>query len=217
ADTKIVMESDQQVTFDLPEGFIAEDKENAKVTVDNIVPVDSNAKFSPYAEASHEVLDNTAPEASGKLLKNGGIFLTFSEKVASVVETDFDEVLVNGLKLADSVYLAEADVTNDDEDAVKISVEASETTVSGETYLYIDVDGDEELNHDKDIVLDQVEGEDGKDSWYVADEDGNPTADLKPANLNKVDSVVVNVKEEADTTDTSELKNSLKAGNVTIK
>src|SRR5699024_10852087 len=71
ADTKIVMESDQQVTFDLPEGFIAEDKENAKVTVDNIVPVDSNAKFSPYAEASHEVLDITAPEASGKLLKNG--------------------------------------------------------------------------------------------------------------------------------------------------
>src|SRR5699024_858307 len=67
ADTKIVLEDDQTVEFDLPAGFIAEDKDNAKVTVENIVPVDSNAKFSPYAEASHSVLDNTAPEASGKL------------------------------------------------------------------------------------------------------------------------------------------------------
>src|SRR5699024_1576786 len=219
ADTKIVVEDDQTVEFQLPAVFIAEDKDDAKVTVDNIVPVDSNAKFSPYAEASHSVYDNTAPEASGKLLKDGQIQLTFSEDVASVEVADFDEVIVNDLVLLnEAAYSVEAVETNDGEDAVKITVNADVETHSGVTYLYIDVDG-EGFNHDNDIILDQINGDEGKDDWYVdgEDDEGNPTQELKPADLNKVDSVVVNVKEDAATTDTSELKNSLKAGNVTIK
>src|SRR5699024_5528841 len=111
ADTKIVLEDDQKVEFELPAGFIAEDKDEAKVTVDNIVPVDSNAKFSPYAEATHSVYDNTAPEASGELLKDGEIYLTFSEEVASVVEADFDEVIVNDLVLADGTFSVVAEET----------------------------------------------------------------------------------------------------------
>src|SRR5699024_2765050 len=140
ADTKIVVEDDQTVEFELPAGFIAEDKDNAKVTVENIVPVDSNAKFSPYAEASHSVLDNTAPEASGKLLKNGEIFLTFSEKVANVVEADFDQVIVNDLVLDSSAYSFADEATEDGEQAAKIEVEAKTAEQSGITYLYIDVD-----------------------------------------------------------------------------
>src|SRR5699024_6839793 len=216
ADTKIVVEDDQTVEFELPAGFIAEDKDNAKVTIDNIVPVDSNAKFSPYAEASHSVYDNTAPEASGQLLKDGQIQLTFSEEVANVEVDDFDKVIVNDLVLDDSVYETVAEDTNDGEDAVKITVGAKVATEANVTYLYIDVDGDDNLDHDKDIVLDQVDSDEAKDDWY---EDEDTEGELKPADLNsnKVDSVVVNVVEGADTTDTSHLENSLKAGNITIK
>lgn len=215
ADTKIVVESPKQVKFTLPDGFIQKDTVAAKITISNIKPVDSTYKFENYV-GTIDVLDNTAPVAIGSLLKTGEIFITFSENVANLTTDDFAKVKINGLELNSNVFNVDEATTAEGDAAIKITVDAAvEVALNGFSYLYIDVDNDNELDFDKDIVLAKVSGDTAPDAWYS---DGATKTTLKPADLNKVDSVVVVTADPTSTTDKSTLQNKLEAGaTITIK
>ena len=211
ADTKIVVEDAKQVTFTLPDGFVKEDTDKAKIEISNIKPVNSDYTFKKYV-GTIDVLDNTAPEATGKLLNTGEIFLTFSEDVASLTAADFDTVEINGLELNAAAFTATEATTEGAtaDNAVKITVNASVVEdVDGFSYLYIDVDNTSDLDFDKDIVLAKVSGDTAPDAWYT---DAPTNSTLKPADLNKVDSVNVVTADSTTTTDDSTLNNKLEAG-----
>ena len=77
ADTVIVVR-DRTATFTLPEGTVANSDERAILTINNVKAQDSSATFKNYISTIN-ALDNTRPVATGSVLSNGVIQLTFSE------------------------------------------------------------------------------------------------------------------------------------------
>lgn len=213
ADTVIKVTAENEVEFILPEGFIAKDEEEAKLTITNIKPKDSSATFKSYLDVD-VVLDNTAPVAKATILSSGEIHLTFSEAVNLDV-ADFantvSKVYINGLELTKplaSGAIAFADGTSSStlagDAGVKITVAAEEELdLNGFSYLYIDIDGDGNFDLNKDLVLAQVKSVTAPAAWTAV-------ADLNSSVIKSVE-VKTQTADNA-TVDTSFLVNKLESG-----
>ena len=92
----------QAITFELPEGFVAESGQ-VKAEVKNIQPLDSSAVFNDYTGIL-TIVDNTRPTVKSALLSNGLVEFTFSEDLTDVDAADFGKVIVNGKELAASEF-----------------------------------------------------------------------------------------------------------------
>ena len=210
ADTVIAV-TDRTATFTLPEGTVAESDDSAILTINNVKAQDSSATFKNYVSTIN-ALDNTRPVATGSVLSNGVIQLTFSEAV-TVTTADFANLKLNGLTLNTTATNATV-ATRDLADGTQSSYHYSGAKSSSKLqfyriyYQYIDVDGDGKFDQNKDIKLQQVQATEAPATWSTTISD-----------LNVLTSVEVLTAATTATKDTSDYKgtgNLLKA-NAVIK
>lgn len=173
SDTVITIVSDTQVKFQLPEGTVSKTDASAVIRVTGIQPQDSSSSFVAYV-GTENLLDNTAPVATGILLSDGTIQFSFTDGgIVTPDEDDFVQVKLNG-KLVSTTATYATTLTNavvtlpDGKDVVTVKVEAKNSVdhnSTGFTYQYIDVDGDGALDFTKDIVLQSVAATSAPSSW----------------------------------------------------
>ncbi|WP_010302306.1 hypothetical protein [Kurthia senegalensis] len=208
ATTVIKVVNDTTVEFTLPSDTVAKSDGSAVLAVDGVKAQDSSATFKAYV-GTINALDNTRPVATSTLLSNGLIQLTFSEAVTAAA-ADFKTLTLNGKEIETTTPDATVVTVNttasllDGTPAVTIAVVpkvAADFNSTGFTYQYIDVDGNDALDFNKDIILNKVEATTAPASWSTI------------ANLNLLDSVTIELPAAPATVDGSTVNLGSGAGN----
>lgn len=181
ADTTIQVLSDTEVKFTLPANFIEKSDNSGVVQVNGIVPQNSALTFKNYV-GTEKVLDNTAPVVAGSVVKDGTIQLTFTDGgTVTPVAADFIQVKLNGKLVATTgtaptVLTKAVETLPDSSKVVTIKVVpkvATNFNSTGFTYQYVDVDGDDNLDFTKDIVLQSVQAATAPGTWSTTVSDLN--------------------------------------------